>query len=212
MKNLIILTLSISLFGGVFTACKKGENDPFIYMKSRKARLAGEWKMVSSEDVITFTGTDSEYSYVETSTEAYDGTTLTTTTQLKVTSSAGTVEDSQTKTKKYTESFTFEKDGTYTKTHFDTESGLSTKEEGYWSFMSKNKAAGIKKKEAIALTATKTTNSDGSIGSTNDEPDYADIFVIDQLKSNEIVFKYDLTMSDPDYNGTKKGTITLEAK
>lgn len=51
MKKLFIL-LSIVPF---FWACKKGEQDPLISLRSRKARLVGEWNMKKGIAGITIT-------------------------------------------------------------------------------------------------------------------------------------------------------------
>lgn len=44
MKKILILFLGAALIAPQF-ACKKGENDPFISFRSRKARLEGNWKI-----------------------------------------------------------------------------------------------------------------------------------------------------------------------
>jgi hypothetical protein len=44
----IVLSMVISI---VMPACKKGEDDPFISLRSRKSRVAGEWKVESKEDL-----------------------------------------------------------------------------------------------------------------------------------------------------------------
>src|SRR5687768_220910 len=49
MKKLIALVF-ISLF---FTTCKKGEDDPFLSLRSRTNRLAGEWRLSTGKVLIT---------------------------------------------------------------------------------------------------------------------------------------------------------------
>lgn len=44
MKRLVILSMSL-LMGLSFTNCKKGENDPTLSLKSRNARITGEWEL-----------------------------------------------------------------------------------------------------------------------------------------------------------------------
>lgn len=46
MVRIGIITL---LLVGTFLSCKKGDNDPFLSLMTRKARLSGEWKVISSE-------------------------------------------------------------------------------------------------------------------------------------------------------------------
>ena len=74
MKKLIVGALSIALLAGGMSSCKKGENDPFLSLKSRKGRMAGEWtvtKLTSTEVDTPAGGTAS------TSTTTVDGSTLT---------------------------------------------------------------------------------------------------------------------------------------
>lgn len=52
LKSGIMKQLNYSLFcllcgGLVFTACKKGTDDPFLSLLSRKARIAGDWEMTN---------------------------------------------------------------------------------------------------------------------------------------------------------------------
>jgi len=53
IKSLFLLLASAWLF----TACKKGEDDPFLSLKSRDARLRGEWKLVKAY-ALDFDGTE----------------------------------------------------------------------------------------------------------------------------------------------------------
>ena len=47
IKNFIVFALlSVTIL-----ACKKGENDPFLSLSSRKARLAGEWKLTKMDEL-----------------------------------------------------------------------------------------------------------------------------------------------------------------
>jgi hypothetical protein len=59
--------LIIALLGATFliSSCKKGEDDPFLSLRSRDARLKGEWKLVKKN--LTEDNT----------TETFDGTTYT---------------------------------------------------------------------------------------------------------------------------------------
>jgi len=45
MKKYLSIVLLISVVLGTFTlsSCKKGPNDPFISLRSRKARMVGDW-------------------------------------------------------------------------------------------------------------------------------------------------------------------------
>ncbi|MFO0494149.1 MAG: hypothetical protein ACK50Y_01340 [Flavobacteriia bacterium] len=71
-KNILFIALGLIIGSVTLTGCKKGENDPFLSLKSRDARITANWKLVKveSSDVSTDpTGTD-------TYTNTYDGTTM----------------------------------------------------------------------------------------------------------------------------------------
>lgn len=53
-RNYPILLALVSLF--LFSTCKKGEDDPFISLKSRKARIEGEWRL--GEGTVTLGSTN----------------------------------------------------------------------------------------------------------------------------------------------------------
>jgi hypothetical protein len=48
MKKVRILILTFIVLGAI-SSCKKGENDPFISIRSRDARITGKWKVVNLE-------------------------------------------------------------------------------------------------------------------------------------------------------------------
>lgn len=187
MKKNIILGLTLVITTVLMNGCKKGENDPFLSLKSRKARVAGEW-------------TVSSYKYTSNSTSAAGGTSngVSTTTETINGSSYNATETStnsgtsETETSTGTVSaftYTFEKDGTFTSTFnyniTSTETDQATNttttdvrnvtssEEGTWSFLGKLKGE-YKNKERIVLqftdskwnaTTTSTTSSGGSSSS-----------------------------------------------
>lgn len=59
MKNLKIALLLVLAAAFVLPACKKGENDPFMSLHSRKARVVGEWTQKSG----TVTANGTVYTY-----------------------------------------------------------------------------------------------------------------------------------------------------
>jgi hypothetical protein len=93
MKKTLVLGLSIILLAGGSSSCKKGENDPFMLLRSRKARVSGEWIVSSAEIISNSTG------WYESS--SYDGKTETTTT---ITNGKTTTETST-----YSTTYTFKK-------------------------------------------------------------------------------------------------------
>ena len=51
MKKTLTILSAVILAGVGFDGCKKGPNDPFISIHSRKARVVGEWKLTSGTSV-----------------------------------------------------------------------------------------------------------------------------------------------------------------
>ena len=50
MKNIVIVLISLVCLI-VIPSCKKGDNDPFISLRSRDARITGKWKVVKFEEI-----------------------------------------------------------------------------------------------------------------------------------------------------------------
>lgn len=115
------LTTSVSL-----NSCRKGEEDPAISLRSRKARLVGDWKLTEGKTDQTQNGS--------LSTTTYDGTN-------EITTSNG-----QSDTTGFTNNMTFNSDGTYqsvtvTTTSFSfwgitSTTTTTTTEDGTWDFNS----------------------------------------------------------------------------
>jgi lipopolysaccharide export LptBFGC system permease protein LptF len=142
MRTIKCTLLMALLLIAVMPACKKGENDPFISMRSRKARVAGEWKVVSGTGTQSYTFSSS----TSNSSWTYDGTTYTETDASGSTSRTRTME------------YTFEKDGTFT--HSDLDDGVSYTGEGNWNF---SQGVGeTKGKSELVLSFTKTTSPTGT--------------------------------------------------
>jgi len=175
----------------VFDACKKGANDPFLSMKSRTARLKGEWKLMSGTITTNVTG-------AQESIETYDGIYV-------VTSVNGT----QVNSEAYTDNITFNKNGTYTR--IGVRDLVSFDEEGAWAWINKCKQASLKNKEAMGLSATKYTDSNGS--NTADAGFYvAGIWMLDELSSKKMVVIINGSSTNGSITTTKTGTYTYEKK
>ncbi|MBK7129574.1 MAG: hypothetical protein IPM74_06280 [Crocinitomicaceae bacterium] len=164
MKKTIVMLAAGALLLAT-PSCKKGENDPFLSLSSRKARISGEW---------TVSGYESSYenhdgSDVWTGTETFNGTTITGTWSQTVGGVTTSGNDSETRTVSLYDVI-INKDGTYemhmnmvtvsTGTNWggfdytDTETSTST-EMGSWSFVGKAKDE-YKNKERVALNTTHT--------------------------------------------------------
>ena len=217
MKKLIILSLAAIALMANLSSCKKGENDPFLSLKSRKARVVGEWTVTkeegTSQDIskISFGGVTVTTTTNETST--YNGTLFTSTSV--TTSSAGGNPLENTYNDVYTQSYTFEKDGSFSLETVYTGQNYTEKIEGTWAFVGKSKTAELKNKEAIALSVTKYSDIDNGVTTTYSATGFDDsiIIAIDRLKNKEMVFIQESTYSEPNGDtGSSSLTTTLTAK
>lgn len=203
MKKLLVLSIGALALVANLSSCKKGENDPFLSLKSRKARLTGEWTVTKIEG--TSSDKNSSFPLADvTSTTTYDGTTETTTTT--------TVMGTDTDTETYTLSFVFDKDGTYTQTKVE---GTTTEvETGNWIFLGKNKTAEIANKEAIQLNPTSTSSTTNGVTVTSTSTGFTNskTLMIDQLKSKEIVLIDSSSNTSGSQVSTDEMKITLTAK
>lgn len=167
-SGLILLSLA---------GCKKGENDPFFSLRSRKARLAGEWTLSTLESAQVNTSGSTTNSTVS----SYASGSETSSNTVVV---SGNTVSSTVNTVAYTLTLTLEKDGTFKQIR--TEGNATTTTEGTWIFLKKNKENELKNKEAILLTTQKITTS---AGTTTMEGISGDVYVIDQLKNKEMKWK-----------------------
>ncbi len=157
-KNILFIALGLIIGSVTLTGCKKGENDPFLSLKSRDARITANWKLVKveSSDVSTDpSGTDTETSTYDGTTMnyAYNGTTYSTFS--------------------YSLSVEILKDGTYTST--EVVDGDTETINGRWVWMNsaKNKTMiyldnlgtfevdGLKSKELMLKTYSKDVSISG---------------------------------------------------
>lgn len=188
MKKLTQSVLAILVVASSITACKKGEDDPGLSLKSRKGRLSQAWTVSDYKSDIT---------EISTSTGGSSTTTSTTKTTTTISGTNATLEEvetvasaglTSTTTTKYTGSVTsfkysFEKDGTWTSENIIkwssvtvTESGTTTTEainitqtsirSGNWSFIGKNKSTEDKNKENVLLSITKEQSKMEEVSTT----------------------------------------------
>lgn len=187
MRNKRLIYLVLSLFvivGGTTVSCKKGENDPFLSLRSRKARISGKWKLKEGTVIYTanFGGvpTSETTNYTETSIEANGNTTS------------------------YSETLTIDKNGTYSLN--TTEGGNTVTVSGVWFFAGKIKDLDLKNKEAIILSPQSSTDS--GITETVDGLNKGEPLMIDQLKNDEMIFKGESSYG----NGSGSGSNTSYEK
>lgn len=182
MRKIILLTLASALVLGTFSSCKKGENDPAMSLKTRKARLTGEWKLT---DALILQYEDGQ----KVGQTTYDGTHLNSNGDVSV----------------FTLSYEFAKDGTYSSE--TVEDGERTTEMGNWAFTGKSKDADLKKKEGLVLGQTSYVTSNYSATSSKFNLSQIESWELDRLTKKELVMKQ---LMDDNYGGeTQKMDITL---
>ncbi|MBN8701670.1 MAG: hypothetical protein J0M08_01270 [Bacteroidetes bacterium] len=201
-KQVIILLTAVLASTMLFDSCKKGENDPFLSLRSRKARLVGEWKLTAGEE--TYTSSNSVSS--TTTSRTYDGSNRTSTT------------NGSSSTTAYVESWTFEKDGTYKMSaNGGSGAGVWTIEEsGTWNFMG---GVGEEKKKSQIILYTLSYKETSGTSANNVINEYtatgasatSTIMKIDELRNKKIVFIYDNSYTPSSGTSTSlKGTKTFE--
>jgi len=171
-KTFKLFLITVSLIIGLFTiGCKKGENDPLISLRTRKARITGGWNLSI--------GT---YSY--NSPGIYE---------LKIDYDGDTAEEFVdgvlSNTYDYTVKFTIKKDFTYER--IINEEGYGRTEKGNWFFTKKSKQLGLKNKEAIILSISSITSS--GVTTTYSGANADEMLIIDRLKNDEVIFKAEKT-------------------
>lgn len=122
------------------SSCKKGENDPFLSLRSRKARLVGEWSLKNGLENYQINNIDIKIEYSE---------------------DQKTINSNE---YKYSEKLNFKKDGTYEWITKDNNATIT--EKGTWEFGRKNKKLEYKAKETILLHISETTTTGGDISET----------------------------------------------
>lgn len=178
-----------------FTSCKKGANDPFLSLKSRKSRLVGDWELSSGEVTTTTTGSGQ----TSTTTETYNG------------SSKVTASTAGSSSVTYTESWTFEKDESFNNTV--NEDGKSYVSSGFWQFGGKNKSADLKNKETVVITSTKDVAPNSLSTKEGKGVSIDGVITLDKLSNKELVMMVDYTYSfSSGYVSTVTGTMTYTAK
>ncbi len=212
MKKFLSLSIIALLLASSFTACKKGENDPFS-LRSRKARLTGVWKLKSADYKITYV----ENGNTDVTTYSYDGTTMTRTT------------DGDGTAYTYSETIEIKKDGTFSSDilnegrYFNTdtyewETGMQKEMmSGVWYFLEGNKELGVKNKEKVQFLIEKYKKiaPDGSVSEQTYEgigEQNIQTILLDRLSNKELISLLDNSyVMGGDYEETK-GTKTYEKK
>ncbi|PKP05206.1 MAG: hypothetical protein CVU11_00680 [Bacteroidetes bacterium HGW-Bacteroidetes-6] len=203
MKTIIKASFIFAVVAALFSGCKKGENDPFLSLKSRTSRLSKEWKLVSADYTETFSSTGS-VDYYSSTHYTYDGAEMNESNSTTIGTNTTTSTDSYL----YSINVEFTKEGSFEQTI--SSDGITSVGAGYWTWIHKIKDQELSNKEAVILTyASGTSNS--TLTGTSINPDQ--IMVIDKLSSSELVVIYDYkeTTTDGDVL-TQTGTMTFQEK
>lgn len=172
-KTILFAMLGIVLAGTALESCKKGEGDPAISFRSRKGRMAGDWKLES--------GTRTDIQGSNTTTYTYTATTV----------SDGT------NTTNYTLEYKIEKDGTFTSTEIQTGTGYSitVTNTGRWNFTGKIGDFKNKDHAIFYIDSEVTVNVVGNNSTTSTETYTGDqnsmVIELNTLKNKELVTKTD---------------------
>ncbi len=135
MKKITQSVLAILVVASSITACKKGEDDPFLSLRSRDARLIGEWKLTAVAGKTTATGSETVTNSAGTLTttenlsvdENYNGTVLETKVTYSIAESPGSTESESTSSKtNLTLELTINDDGTAVVTTTSTPVSVTT--------------------------------------------------------------------------------------
>ena len=202
-KQILKLSLIVAITSIVFSGCKKGENDPFISLKSRTSRITNTWELSSMDYTNTYIGPN----YTSTRIYSYNnGLRTIMDTHISEGSSS-----SDSNTESYTEEMTFDKDGTFELSFF--KDGEFESYEGNWAWLGESKNAEIADKEIISLSLTSIMygsyieNFSGKSNPTTWQ------FVIDRLSTSELIILHDYQSTDSDgYSVTRSGIITYTKK
>jgi hypothetical protein len=197
MKKIFNLMVAITLVG-VLTECKKGEDDPFLSLRRRKARVAGDWVLKAGTETTSYssgsTSSSTSYAYTE---SAY-------TYNYSYTNGGST--NSSSGAGIYSFKLETDKDGSFTKTEVQ---GTSTViETGVWNF-----SAGVgekKNKSQLVLTVRNRTTINGGTSSvqTYTGKDVDQVYDIKELRNKRMVLVSEYTYSETGDNGS--GTTTWE--
>lgn len=196
-------------------SCKKGDGDPFFSIYSRKARVAGDWKISSLTDVFTVGKVTVETTYDgnkrKEKTTVHDSIIHVT----NPTPHDSTFDYITNWTWTGTVAYTFDKKGTYDiLENFQddtTQAKYTAEEKGLWYFTGGGKNSGFKYKELLGLQMRSYVyNPDGGSSYTNTGAGNNDqqIFEIYELKNNEIILK----VNTEETINTVKVTHTMEMK
>ena len=222
MKRFQKFVLGLLVVAAVLPSCKKGDDDPFLSLRSRKGRVAGDWTVDAR--VKTETQSNSSSSTSTTTTTTISGSNWTQTHSNSSDVHTGAV----------TFTFKFDKDGkwssVYELTETDNTGGVTTtsvehtESSGIWNFLGKIGDAKNKENMSVSTTSetTKTTftstffpSSTNVTTKTYSENENVEIWKITELKNKEMMVEMTIDNSSVTNSGSTSktsGSTTMTLK
>lgn len=219
LRPLVLLVLTAIIIIPLVQSCKKGDGDPFFSIYSRKARLAGDWKISNYKETISY-----KKITIETTFDGSKKKEVTTVHDSIIHVTNPTPHDS---TFDYVTQwtwtgatdYTFEKSGTYSilENYRDdtTLTSYTSEEKGLWYFTGGGKNSGFKYKELLGLQMQSFVynhESDTSYTITGMGDNSQAIFEIYALKNNEIVLKVNTEETINTFKVTREMEMTLSPR
>lgn len=159
----------------ILPGCRKGEDDPFLSLRSRTKRLCGDWTMTEFREY-HYDGSDSAHSDMyEVSMKDGQGSVL----------YKGNVMENFS----FNETWKFEKDGNY-----QIESlinGAKINQQGVWTWSEKDKNSGYRKKECIYLTIKKYSSGTTIVEYSGRTMSSSYIMALRCISNKVMIFKTD---------------------
>lgn len=173
--TLVLFLASISV---IVPGClKKGDEDPAVSLKTREARIAGDWKMVSGEISWKFGDTTIAFTYAG--------------AKMKVKENGIFLGDYSS-----FETISLDKRGKYNRSR--TEDGDVYTWEGNWYFGGRNKDLDIKNKETITFVYSERSTPLSRYSYAGLNSGYT--YYIERLTGKELVIEMQFTYYDSDGN------------
>lgn len=200
MKEAIKIVALIIALGTLVSSCKKGEDDPFISFRSRKARVAGDWELKSGTSTSSSSSQSGNNTFSNSSSTTYNGTTY----SESYTSSYNGNSNTTTNSGSYTSKVSFKKDGTFEWQM--TQDGNLAILKGTWNFT--GKIGDHKNKEQIVLALTSVV--DPSEVTTYSGNQTFLTYDLVELRNTKMVLRSESTESYTGNSQASKDEMTFE--
>jgi hypothetical protein len=196
MKNQnfpILLIIAFIIIGSfIFHSCKKGKDDPFISLRSRKERLCGEWDL-SAGNITKINGSSIDST-------VYNGGSY-------IENLDGIIFHGS-----YTDKIIIDKNGSFSEV-ISQDSTIESMQ-GSWTFERKDKDQKLKSKEAVMFfinSDTYTSNGNSTVATYSGTNSLSVLRKLDMLKNTEMT----IIFNGITYNGNTsitRGQMTYKKK